>query len=459
MAFFAFSYKGRRQIAYGLAIATLGVLSWTAATSQFNESVSLQSLALWAVTWSGLLVFLVRIDPADAYLSVSRLADIALWLIVIQSVWAVAQVAYGVRITGTWDSSTGDFIDGFVHPSLSAAGSFANPTFSAGLVVLLLVSLGGYLQTHRYRYLAVSCLAASIIGLASVMHQVAFLIVSLVIAAGYVVLRRRTFQHVAPVALTLLALLATAVLLHPRNTRSGSAQVAELARSALELSNMPSSNTDETLVPSSNTDETLVGDDRSVADDYRSLDAHGRAELSRIIRHSPNPKVSLLWSVFEKDRNSPLALMVGWGPGTFASRAAAVRTGLYFGSPANPRPVPLIDTEVTPLFEEHLLHPWLRVVFAKARFGSSHKPFSSWLSVLSETGLLGVVTVLVLCSWAVWMVSTRATNPMPLLIFLTLTGFFFLLGWQEHYWEMPQIALLQLFTIRLYFSAAFNQST
>lgn len=435
----------RRTLLSRIGLLTVAIVGWALITSMFSSSVTLQSTLLWGLTWSAVAVLVLPL-PKDRVLSaLPKIELLALWIIGLQGAWGLVQFIYGGYREGTFDISTGDYIDGFAHPALNASGTFANPIFSAGFVVLLLISFGAYLRGQGLRYLLGAIFAAGVVASASVLHQVAFLVVVLIAATVLLAVKRRTPIHFVPVAALLAVLASTTVVLQPKNVRSGAALAGDVAASIGTEASVDESAAKKTLTNRPT---------QTIADTYRAMTREQRDELSGLVYGAPNAKVTLAKRIYAEARENLLALVLGWGPGTFASRTAAIRTGSYFGGPKAPRRVPGLDTEVTPLFEKHLIHPWFGPIFASANFGSTQKPFSSWMSVLSEAGLFGIAALCVLGWMAARTLAPDAPYVWATLVFLFLVGFFFLLGFQEHYWEMPQIATLQLLTIRMYFAVA-----
>lgn len=428
-------------------VAAIGVV-WVLAGRSFNPAVTWQSILLSTVTWSSLVALLLPMDAKDGLRAIPRIEVTSLWLLGAQGVWGLVQMAYGGLREGTLDSTTGDYVDGFVHPSLEAAGTFANPTFSAGLSVLLLISLGAYMRSGERRFLLGSCFAAFVVSVASVLHQIAFLTLTMILAVMLLTLFHRGFKKASAVLIVVAVLVGTTVLLHPRNTRAGARQAARVSWSVVSAGKYAKDG------QSPSWEGGPQGDTSTVADAYASMSMAERGELSKHIYESPNAKLTLFYSVIDEASENTGALLVGWGPGTFGSRAAAIQTGLYFGSPQAPRQIPGLRPEISPLFEEHVLHPWLRVTFAGANFGSTHKPFSSWISALSEMGAVGLVVLVVLGFATTRALAAASACQWVSFVLAGVVGVFLCLGFQEHYWEMPQIALLFLLTIRIYFAVS-----
>ena len=161
-----------------------------------------------------------------------------------------------------------------------------------------------------------------------------------------------------------------------------------------------------------------------------------------------NPKIIFARRVlYEVPAEYPLSLLIGLGPGQFDSRASLIGTGLYFGGPLNPKPLPLLKPKTSKAVGRWLMDLWLKVVRRKIPAGSTIKPFSSWLAIITEFGLIGFITVFSITlyllitirrwvsrmptRWKIWLALALSTGILLL----------FLLGIQAFYWEVPQMIL------------------
>jgi hypothetical protein len=161
-------------------------------------------------------------------------------------------------------------------------------------------------------------------------------------------------------------------------------------------------------------------------------------------------------ALFEMPDEYPTMPITGLGAGQFSSRASLIATGLYFGGIDNPKDVPFISGEASKPVEDHLYDLWLAArESGKFGGGSTVRPFFSWLSVYTEFGAIAFLGVfaygLVLLArlkrnaqtgvqkW--WAVSAGAG-----------IMFFFLIGFQENYWEVPQAILIGLMLVQVMYA-------
>jgi hypothetical protein len=169
--------------------------------------------------------------------------------------------------------------------------------------------------------------------------------------------------------------------------------------------------------------------------------------------------IAIQRAVIEMPRDYPLLPLVGLGPGQFSSRAGLIGTGLYFGGPKFPRPLPFVPQGMSQAFEDNTLDLWLRLVETRTK-GSTHLPFLSWLSVYVEWGVL--VLLAVFCIVLIMLIRLRSvvrSYPQRVLAAAFGTGVIFLLfiGMQENYWEVPQAILIGLLILKVQYSILMDQ--
>jgi hypothetical protein len=159
----------------------------------------------------------------------------------------------------------------------------------------------------------------------------------------------------------------------------------------------------------------------------------------------------------------PLMPLIGFGPGQFSSRAALITTGMYFGTPATPTPVPIIPEGMSKPFEKHLLDLWLSLFFDSTgnyvhymnNTSSTYKPYFSWLSVYTELGLLGSGVVLLLLIILLFKIKKSIRTSSQRLLGTSIASailLLFLLGIQENYWEVPQAIFVGLLLVKLQYA-------
>ncbi len=156
---------------------------------------------------------------------------------------------------------------------------------------------------------------------------------------------------------------------------------------------------------------------------------------------------------------------IGLGPGQFSSRAGLIGTGKYFGTPANPTPIPLLPRDASVPFKEHVEDLWLSLFFDQEgnyvhtpdNTSSTYQPFFSWLSIYTEYGLIGVCLAILLLVGICEPDTQPALSYDDRLVALSVGAgalLVILLGLQENYWETPQAILIGLILLKIQYADA-----
>jgi hypothetical protein len=373
----------RFLILTGLAFAL--VLIWDALEPFFlfqNGAIAYITYNMWIC----LACFITVKDLSSR--EIDRVEKPILWMVLLQACVGIAQAAYGFTQTGTLDFGNGDYVRGTLSLSLDPIASFANPTYAANLSVLLLAVLRRAWvlrgSANKWRIVVLLMGTLSLI-LSSVVHILGMLVAGLLVAWLLMLPKKKLLTSV--VALASIAILAALVYnILNRN-------VAGLPRFAASF-----------------LDET--------------------------------PRGRLIQRLFvAMPEEYPLMPVIGLGPGQFCSRAGLIAGGVFFGGPRDrTRSIPLIDPELTDPLNRYHLDLWYSS-FGSQYDGSNYRPFSSWISVYSEFGLVGF---LLACLFVVRLLLRarrwRATREGAAMAFVFTTGvlLMFFLGFQENYWEVPQ---------------------
>ncbi|WP_349565429.1 hypothetical protein [Ekhidna sp. MALMAid0563] len=321
----------------------------------------------------------------------------------------VVQAVNGFIVGGSFDISNGDRVEGTVHLPLPSELSFANPIFCANMLGLLVLLIAYYFKkgnTKKFFLLIPGILS---IILASVLHQIALFIV---------------------------ALLGALILLP--NVRMGKIKTGVLKKRLLWSVVIM-------LIPI-----TL----------FLGKNVSGISKIPRDIITNEGedgiPKaIVTLNALFEVPKEESAAVWVGLGPGQFSSRAALIMSGLYFGGPENPRALPFIEPNMNPLADKYVFD--VLVLFSDVDyFGSSQKPFYSFLSIYTEFGVIGfsllllVVSSQILKGRRVIKQAKSRTSILAVLGVFVLTLFIFFLGVQVNYYEVVQAIFLSILIITLF---------
>lgn len=148
--------------------------------------------------------------------------------------------------------------------------------------------------------------------------------------------------------------------------------------------------------------------------------------------------------------------ILGFGPGQLASKAAFISSGFMHGGS-----ISIFNAENMSREFSLIMSPlWQQMNLEFISPGSSQTPFSSWLSILSEFGILAVFV----CIYAVYkMIKAKSYikkgKEIYAFSFFTLGVFIFLIGFQDMYWETPQIMTLVILLMKyLWFEGDMNES-
>ena len=370
----------------------------------FTPDFVVHSALLSVLTYSSFIVvmaiprrFVASLDLMDRMLKWAR------WIVVIEALVGITQGIYGFNRTGSFDISNGDFVEGTIHPALASELSLSNPMFAINMA-LLLIALLPDLILRRKGFFTVLVGSIALI-MASVLHVLIMLATAgfLSILFFWPISLRRSMTYLVGTSLTIAVILAFFALRTNFSTADGFARLL------------------------------LSGES------YRSI--------------------AIQRAVIEMPRDYPLLPLVGLGPGQFSSRAGLIGTGLYFGGPKFPRPLPFVPQGMSQAFEDNTLDLWLRLVETRTK-GSTHLPFLSWLSVYVEWGVL--VLLAVFCIVLIMLIRLRSvvrSYPQRVLAAAFGTGVIFLLfiGMQENYWEVPQAILIGLLILKVQYSILMDQ--
>ena len=376
----------------------------------FTPEFLVHSALISFLTYSSFLVVLAI--PGRFLTSVTlldRMLKWVYWFIIIEALVGIVQGLYGFTQTGTLDAANGDYVEGTIHPALASELSLSNPMFAINMAFLLLAIMPNLILRGK-GYIALTLGVVSLI-LASVLHVLLMFAVAAVLAILFfwpISLRRR-MTYIAGLGLIIAMILAFFALRRNFSTADSFAR------------------------------QLLSGES------FRSI--------------------AIERAVVDMPRDYPLLPLLGLGPGQFSSRAGLIGTGLYFGSPNNPRPIPLLPKGMTKAFKENTLDLWLEIAALNARgvsVGSTHKPFLSWLSVYIEWGVVALVGIF--CFVIFLLVRVRLvihSYPQRILATVFGTGLLLLLfiGAQENYWEVPQAILVGLLILKVQYVILMNPQT
>ncbi len=320
------------------------------------------------------------------------------WVVLFEGVLGILQAIYGFTQNKSFDVGNGDFVQGTINLSFTSGLAFSNPMYAVNITFLLLGLFTFYiLERKGFLPFLVGCLALI---LASVVHVLVFLFT---------------------------AILLVLIIFRPAILRS----TASLVVIGFLLIVVP---TLSFVVLYSN---------------FQSFSAiyEGTAQGSSPRAQITDRTFSTLPAQF------PLMPFVGLGPGQFSSRAALIGTGLYFGGPNDPSPLPF-PKGMSRALETDLLDLWL-IASANKYYGSTQQPFYSWLSVYTELGAPVFIMISIFTLRIVLNVRSKVqTYQQEVMAIAFSIGviFLFLLGLQENYWEVPQAIFLGAMLLKVLYA-------
>jgi hypothetical protein len=331
-------------------------------------------------------------------------------MILVQGAIGIVQAVHGAVQGGTFSSANGDHVTGTIYLHFGVEGAFSNPMFAVNMALMMLacLSLPRALDGRRRTALLVG--AAALV-LASVVHVLVFFVGAVVAAVLLVSRRRSTGEGSGPRN----QLLVLVVLI-----------------SGLSYFALP----ENVTAISSVTESTL------------DLDA---ADIPRAIMIG-----RVLGDLADEDPRQPY---IGLGPGQFSSRASLIMSGEYLGGDQAKAP-PFVTPRATRLANDYCVALMLAWRDAERDtelvVGSTQQPFFSWLSIYTETGLLGMVVVFGSVVRVLLRMRARIrTRPeLRFQALLCCAGILLLvlLGWQANYWEIPQAILVGVLALKVMYA-------
>jgi len=368
-----------------------------------NTDFVMQNALLALLTYSSFLLFLVIPSRALASPELFRkMLKLTLIMVIIEGCWGFVQGMYSFYRNKTFDVSTGDAVDGTIHPALSHTASLANVMFAINLALALIFLIPFLYQLSNKKRIFVALAVVTLI-MTSVMHVLVFAVIA--IGAAYIIFNPGYIKFSFKKIVALLVVVSFPVIV---------------------TVNLLSSNV------------TLISH-------YFEKITNGDIPKTQVVLRLIN----------EVPQEYPAVHYVGVGPGQFSSRAGLISTGLYFGSPANPKSLPLLTPKVAKPLDNYIMDLWLWVSSLPYAAGSTLLPFASWISFYAEFGMFGFFVLLASLTIALLLVRSRANTLMKRRMafsFGAAVTLLFLLGVQDNYWEVPQAIFIGLMLIKVAYS-------
>lgn len=367
-----------------------------------NNDFVIQNGFIAFLTYSSFLLFLIV--PSKELASpelLRKMLKLTFIFLIVESMLGFVQGMYSFYRNRSFDLSTGDAVDGTIHPSLASTPTLANVMFAINLAFVLIFLVPFFSQFKIKKRLFIF-LGAFTLLLASVMHVLIFTIISISIA--YVVFNPGYIKFTFKQVMGLLIIVSIPVVL---------------------AINMLSTNV-------------------SLISYY----------FGRII-YGDTPKSQVVIRLFtEVPQEYPAVHIIGLGPGQFSSRASLIGTGLYFGSPANPKSLPLLTPEISQPLDHYIMDLWLWVSSLPYAAGSTLLPFASWISFYAEFGMLGFFALIITIAILFLLVRNRVKSVQKrrmAFAFGIAVLLLFFLGAQDNYWEVPQAIFIGLMFMKVYY--------
>jgi len=343
---------------------------------------------LTLVTYSS-LIFLILINNRDICESEEKkYTKFIVYMLVIQASIGFVQFIYAYIQGGGFTPSMGDFVEGTSDIYLSGARGLETQVFFANQTYYLL-----WLSREKYRqkYKIPIILGVISIILSSVIHMLFFLTISLAISIFYVnnlyeVFKKKYTKHV------ILALISMFILLFVY-------QPENIYRIKYNIQRMLVANSPKAVM----------------IEKY----------FSEIIYEYPQ---SAFW---------------GLGNGQYSSRVSLINTGLYTNST-----VLTDDPIISPPMQKYFMNTWNHIRSLPVA-SSNLFPFYSWLSVLTE---FGIILTFIFINWIYRNIKRiKNFNKITMenqVILISLILFLFFIGFQDNYWETPQIVFLGIYILK-----------
>jgi hypothetical protein len=320
------------------------------------------------------------------------------WVVLFEGALGILQAIYGFTINKSFDAGNGDFVQGTINLSFQTGLAFSNPMYAVNMTLLVL-GLFTYFILARKGFLSF-CIGCIALIVASVVHVLVFLFTAILLSL--LIFRPAILKSTASLVIisTLLVIVPTlSFIVLYSNFQSFSAIYEGAAR----------------------------GD---------------------------SPRVQVTERTFATmPTQYPLMPYIGLGPGQFSSRAALIGTGLYFGGPSDPTPLPL-PKAMPHALEKYLLDLWL-IAASNKFYGSTQQPFYSWLSVYTEMGAPIFLIIPVIGLALILKVKSKVENYQQEVMAIAFSIgiiFIFLLGLQENYWEVPQAIFLGCMLLKVMYA-------
>jgi len=368
----------------------------------YNNDFVIQNAILAFFTYSSFYIFLfLPTEQLASKVLITKMVKLTFVFLALEAVVGFVQGLNSFLRNKTFDLSAGDAVDGTIHISLASASDFSNVMFAVNLAFCLIFIMPFFSSFSRKKRVFV-LLGLFVLIMTSVMHLLVFAAIAITIS--YLIF------NPGYIKLNLKKIIAISII---------------IAFPVILVANMLATNIGQ--VP---------------------------YFLNKILEGG-TPKSQVVIRLFtEASVEYPQVHYIGLGPGQFSSRASLIGTGMYFGSPSNPRKLPLLEPIASEPFEKYILDLWLWVTNLPFAAGSTMAPFASWISFYSEFGSISFVLLILALIFILFRIRAKSNSLEKKRIafaFGTALLLLFLLGAQENYWEVPQAIFVGLLLLKVFY--------
>ena len=372
-----------------LSVVILILLIYLSILTVFSSDFILFNGLVSIFTWSGFLAALII--PSDIFSDV-EFKNIWKWVLpisIVELLVGFSQALFGFSRTGGFDGSTGDYIEGTIHLPLASSLSFSNPMFAVGLLILIAYVIVREFNSANKPGIWLLAPLVLLLLLCSVTHVTILAFFSFVVS--YFLVHRRRFLS---------------------------------AKSVLVLCLMPFFIMFLSVIMPRNFSNILnILNDGAFFEGYKIL----------------------AWTSMFKELDSPF----GFGAGQLASKAAFMSSGLmHKGSISF-----FNDGNMSESFRQIIEPLWAYMNMDFKTPGSGQTPFSSWLGFISEFGVLALIVIFISLKKVLFVLSHDKEDVRAYQYSLIALSFsIFLIGYQDLYWESPQVIFAFALTAKYMYS-------
>ncbi len=378
-----------------MAIATTLIVYFLFISLRDEIVIQNMLLSIFTLCWI-YVILIIPIGKENSKFFYEKYLKWAIPIFILQASLGFIQALAGFIGNGSFDLSNGDRVEGTVHLPLAASATFANVIFTYNLMGLILI-LVPHIFNKKRELIPYLFFGVIVLIMASVVHLILFFVIAIVLSF---VLHRPNFRMGGWAwkwigRFTLIAVPILAITLFPTNIQTA-------------------------------------------------------RDLGPKILKFENPKAIVYKDLFVNlPQEYPNMPYIGIGPGNFSSRASLIGTGYYFGGFNDPIDLPLLEPKTSPATDKYIIPLWRWISELPWSAGSTLKPFSSWISTIGEFGLLVFLIIFGFIIKKVFMGIGVKNNEERLINFSVSAFwiFFFISGFQNNYWEVPQMFLSSMFGI------------